>query len=114
VGHHRPSLRGSADHPEGVGCHYASGIESMSDENASDDKQTSDDEQAPEEFDGFTVQGMETTLAILASLVAHRSDLDMLVPPQTSGEGEKAKAAAPVLTEAEMSNAEFQAALMSL
>lgn len=62
--------------------------------------------------DGFTVQGMEATPAILASLVAHRSDLDMLVPP--SGEGQKVGEDEATSAEAEMSKEEFQAALMSL
>lgn len=46
-------LDGSADRPEGIGDHPASGIGSMSDENASDDMQTPVSEQASEEFEGF-------------------------------------------------------------
>lgn len=64
--------------------------------------------------DGFTVQGMEMTPVLSASLVAHRSDLDMLVPPPTNGEGQKVEVDEVASAEAEMSNEEFQAALMSL
>ncbi len=63
------------------------------------------------------VRGVDNDLltpAILSSLVAHRSDLDMLVPSPSNDEGGEAGRDEAASAEAEMSNEEFQAALMSL